>query len=251
MDRILFFDFEATGVDPYSDRIVEFSFIEAGRAPITGRVNPCRPIPAEATEIHGISDADVAHMLPFDSVAPAIQELVQGAVLCGYSSRRYDTVLLHNELLRAGQPGLLTDRVGRIVQPEIDLFELWVRMENRKLVTASKRFAGVDLTDAHSAEADTSVLCAVLDGMCAQFGLDPKDTDNLCKMSVPEGAIDRDGKFLKRDDGVIVFNFGKTRGSPAHEDLGLLEWVMRQPFMTPETRDVARAIYQHASRRSA
>jgi DNA polymerase III subunit epsilon len=250
--RVVFFDFEGTGVDPYSDRIVEYCFIEAGRAPVvTGRVNPGIPIPPDATEIHGISDADVANMPPFGVVAPAIQELVTGAVLCGYSCRRYDTVLLHNELVRAGQPGLPCDSVGRITQPEIDLFELWLRHENRKLVTAAKRFGGYDLTDAHAAEADTAVLHAVLNGMCGAFGLDASDTEALVKLSVPEGAIDRDGKFLKREDGVIVFNFGKSKGEPADQDLGLLEWMMKQHFMTPETKQVARAIYQHAMRRSA
>ncbi len=244
---ILFFDFESTGVDPYADRIVEFSFRDSTGPLRAGRVNPGIPIPAEASAVHGITDADVVECLPFSYYAAEIQQLVQDAVLCGYSCRRFDTVLLHEELRRAGQPGLRADPSGRIVHPEIDLFQLWVRHEDRKLVTAARRFGRHDLgEDAHSADGDTAVLPSTLIGMCEEFELDPSCVDHLVALSVPDGAVDRDGKFVRREDGVVVFNFGKSRGLPAVDDPGLLEWVMRQSFMTPETRQVARGLYEDA-----
>ncbi|MGH7468719.1 MAG: 3'-5' exonuclease [Longimicrobiales bacterium] len=247
---ILFFDFESTGVDPYTDRIVEFCLQPTHGIVRAGRVNPGVPVPAEATAIHGISDADVAACPKFEHYAADLQALVLGAVLCGYSCRRFDTVLLHEELRRAGLPGLQTDDEGLIVHPEIDLFQLWVRHEDRKLVTAARRFGKRELTEdaAHSADSDTAVLPDTLLGMCSEFGLDAGNVDQLVSLSVPEGAVDRDGKFLRRADGVVVFNFGKSRGLPAVEDLGLLEWVMRQAFMTPETRNVARALHNEGVR---
>ena len=61
---IVCFDLETTGVDPQTDRIVELSVLrvepDGSRQSRTRRINPGRPIPKEATAVHGISDADVA-----------------------------------------------------------------------------------------------------------------------------------------------------------------------------------------------
>lgn len=61
---LVFVDFETTGIQPGLDRAVEVGLarFENGRcvAEVGSRVNPGIPIPAEATTIHGIADADVA-----------------------------------------------------------------------------------------------------------------------------------------------------------------------------------------------
>ena len=61
---IIFFDLETTGINVAKDRIVEISLIKilpnGKEDQITKRINPEMPIPAEVTEIHGITDADVA-----------------------------------------------------------------------------------------------------------------------------------------------------------------------------------------------
>jgi len=59
LDRPLaILDLETTGTDPKADRIVEISILKLmpGEQPDhrTRRVNPGIPIPAAATEIHGI-----------------------------------------------------------------------------------------------------------------------------------------------------------------------------------------------------
>ena len=64
LDRPLaVFDIEATGLSPRADRIVELSVIRIepnGReSTCTWLLNPCVPIPLEATAIHGITDEDV------------------------------------------------------------------------------------------------------------------------------------------------------------------------------------------------
>ena len=57
---IVFFDLETTGVDSAKDRIVEISMVKVmpdGEEIVkTRRINPQMPIPAAATEIHGITD---------------------------------------------------------------------------------------------------------------------------------------------------------------------------------------------------
>ena len=57
---ICFFDLETTGINITSDRIVEISILKVfpngNKESKTWLVNPERPIPAEVTAIHGISD---------------------------------------------------------------------------------------------------------------------------------------------------------------------------------------------------
>ena len=63
------FDIESTGVNPRLDRIIELSVVkvlpDGSREVKTWLVNPEIPIPHESTEIHGITDRDVASCPPF------------------------------------------------------------------------------------------------------------------------------------------------------------------------------------------
>ena len=60
---LIFFDLETTGVDVTKDRIVEISLFKVmpnGTEECkTRRINPGVPIPARATEVHGITDDEV------------------------------------------------------------------------------------------------------------------------------------------------------------------------------------------------
>lgn len=251
--RIIFLDFEGTGPDPIYDRIVEACFHIMPDAlddvmSVEGetwafRVNPGIPIPAEATAVHGISDADIADAPPFAAYAADVQRLIDGNVLCGYNIRRYDSLILDAELQRAGQPGLARDPDGRICQRELDLFSLWQKEEPRNLATAATRFGGVDLENAHSAEADTLVLPDVLSGMMGAFGLGGLTLNQLCERCIPDGAVDRDGKFTRRDDGVVLYNFGNKRGTPVADDPGLARWMLGKDF-SAETKAVARRLLE-------
>ncbi len=61
---LAFIDVETTGLNPYSDRIVELSILKVHPDGMeeykSHRVNPGIPIPAKATAVHGVTDADVA-----------------------------------------------------------------------------------------------------------------------------------------------------------------------------------------------
>ena len=65
-------DIETTGLYPGGDRIVELAVVriepnEAPRLVLDTLVNPKRRV--AATEIHGITDADVADAPPFEEIA--------------------------------------------------------------------------------------------------------------------------------------------------------------------------------------
>jgi DNA polymerase III subunit epsilon len=69
---IVFFDLETTGINIANDRIVEISLLKINpdgtEESLTYRVNPERPIPAEASAIHGIYDEDVKEEPPFSEI---------------------------------------------------------------------------------------------------------------------------------------------------------------------------------------
>lgn len=241
--RLLFLDFEATGTDPHKDRIVEVCLLRTDGQSIVTRVNPGRPIPPEATAVHGITDEDVQDEPRFKNIAPGIQAIVAGAVLCGYNIRRYDTLLLDAELRRSGEAGLPRAAAGMLAVQEIDLYRLWSDAEPRTLEFAAKRFAGQELGEtAHSAEADTKVLPAVLAGMIVELALE-EDVESLCRRSIPAGEVDREGKFIQREDGVVLLNFTQKKGAPAKEDPGLLHWIVNRDF-SAETKAVAYALLE-------
>jgi DNA polymerase-3 subunit epsilon len=87
------FDTETTGLLPSrGDEIVQLAAVRI----VNGRcvetevldtlVNPGRPIPLSATEIHGISDAMVAEAPTIDKVARRLHKFAQGAVLVAHNA---------------------------------------------------------------------------------------------------------------------------------------------------------------------
>jgi DNA polymerase III epsilon subunit-like protein len=235
MERIVYFDLEATGPDPDQDRIVEMTFAADEGILLNTLVNPCRPISSGAIAVHGISDEDVAELAPFGAHAERVQEIIDGAVLCGYNIIRFDSKLLDRELRLAGQPGLLKDD-GVIVHPEVDLYGLWMRAQPRTLETALLLFGGVELDGAHRSEADTAALPKVLQGMKEKLlGRPYADVQLLRDLSRPEGMVDRDGKFTVKD-GVVCFAIGQQRGQPVTSDPGFLDWMLRKDFSAETKR---------------
>jgi len=91
---LIIFDLETTGMNIASDRIVEISYLKVspnGKEECkTLRINPGMPIPPQSTEIHGISDADVADCPTFLEVAKNLAKDFEGCDLGGYNSNRFD-----------------------------------------------------------------------------------------------------------------------------------------------------------------
>lgn len=235
-EQLVFFDLEGTGTDPEMDRIVEIAMVDhRGRTLFHSLVRPAVPIPADAQGIHGISDEDVEAAPLFADVAPQVEEIIDGAILVGYSSRTYDVPLLDAELRRAGRPGLPRNDDGMIDVPEIDLFGVWQEAEPRSLVSAARRFAGTELVGrAHRADVDAAVLPEVLAGMVERLdGIsgdeDTASLDRLQALSRPAWMVDRGGRF-RWEEEEPVFNFGRHRGKIVYSEPGVLEWMIGVDF---------------------
>ena len=229
---IIFFDLETTGVDIMSDRIVELSLIKVypnGTEEVKSRrLNPERPIPAEATKVHGITDEDVKDAPTFKQVAKDLARIFEGCDVAGFNSNRFDIPLLEEEFLRAGVDFDFSKRRF------IDVQTIFHKMEQRTLIAAYKFYCGKDLTDAHSAEADTRATYEVLKAQLDHYPDLKNDVAFLSEFSSHNKNVDLAGRIIYNDDKVEIFNFGKHKGKPVEEVLkkepSYYGWMMQGDF---------------------
>lgn len=147
MSSLVFFDLESTGPKPDKDRIIQFAFLLMNGEPWDQVVNPGVAIPAEASAVHGFTDADVAAAPPFSAVASRVAALIEGRPLVGYNIRHFDWPLLAEEFERAEVPYPAN-------QVLIDLDPLYKKFSPRRLADALRELTGQELENAHQAGAD-------------------------------------------------------------------------------------------------
>jgi DNA polymerase-3 subunit epsilon len=108
---IALIDVETTGRDASVDRVVEIGIVIARGGEIVERknwlVNPGRPIPQEATDVHKITDADVKDAPPFAAVAAEIAASLAGCIPAAYNAA-FDRAFLGNEIARASTANATT-----------------------------------------------------------------------------------------------------------------------------------------------
>lgn len=229
---IVFFDLETTGINIAADRIVEIAYLKVdlngNETSKSMRINPEMPIPENVTAIHGISNEDVKDAPTFNEVARSLAKEIEGCDLAGYNSIRFDIPLLAEEFLRAGVDIDLSRRKF------IDVQVIFMKMEPRTLTAAYKFFAGKELTDAHSAEADTLATYEVLQAQLDRYPNLENDMGKLAEFSAHNRNVDFAGRIVYNDDDVEVFNFGKYKGKPVRDvlktDPGYFGWMMNGDF---------------------
>jgi predicted DCC family thiol-disulfide oxidoreductase YuxK len=241
---IVIFDLEATGLDTAHDEIVEFAAqigLGRGAETWTCRIRPTQPIPAAASAIHGIRDADVATCDPFPAHAARIRSILTGAdVLVGYNLA-YDLELLDAELDRHGLPPLDLSRT--LV---VDALALWRREEPRTLAGAHERFVGGGFEGAHRASEDVAATGRVLEGMLEAFGLGDASWPAIAERAEPGRRrwIGSSGHVEWRA-GVPVMTFGRHRGraldavAATEDGRSYLGWVLDARF-PPHVKRIAR-----------
>ena len=151
---IAFIDLETTGVNISNDRIVEIAIVKIlpdGTRQVKRKlINPQIPIPAGASDVHGITDDMVKDAPSFKQVANEIKQFIENCDLGGYNSNRFDIPMLIEEFLRAG---VSFSADGRKL---VDVQKVFHMMEQRTLGAAYKFYCNKTLEDAHSAEADAT-----------------------------------------------------------------------------------------------
>ena len=229
---IIFFDLETTGINIASDRIVEISYLKVdvngNESSKTIRVNPGIPIPEKVVAIHGITNEDVKDSPPFNEIARNLAREFEGCDLAGYNSVKFDIPLLAEEFLRSGVDIDLKRRKF------IDVQIIFMKMEPRTLTAAYKFFVGRELTEAHSAQADTKATYEILQAQLDRYTNLENDVSKLAEFSAHNRNVDFAGRIIYNDDEVEVFNFGKYKGKPVREvletDPGYYGWMMNGDF---------------------
>ena len=155
------FDCETTGTNTAADEIVSLALIRLDPdgvevARYATLVRPSRPIPAEATAVHGISDEDVADAPAFAAIAAELLGLLAGAVFVAHNAS-FDLGMLQRAFVGAGitysPPAVAcTLEAFRLLEPLAD---------NHRLQTICER-RGIELHDAHEAISDVLATVALL-----------------------------------------------------------------------------------------
>ena len=250
---LVFFDLETTGLNIASDRIVELSYYKVfpngtseGK---TFRVKPVQlmlgqevqlHISEEASAVHGIYDEDLQDCPTFKEIAPELVRVLEDADLAGYNSNHFDLPLLAEEMMRAGVD------IDLKKKRMVDVFTIFQRQEPRNLVAAYKFYCGKDLTNAHSADADTMATYEVLMAQLEKYDI-PVDVDGLAEFTAGNTRLaDFAGRIAYDAQGVEVFNFGKYKGQRVADvfrrDPGYYGWIQGGDF--PQyTKNVFTRIY--------
>ena len=230
---IIFLDLETTGVDTSKDRIVEICLIKilpnGDQETKTRRIHPEMLIPKESSDIHGITDADVADCPKFRDIAKSLATYIEGCDFGGFNSNKFDIPLLVEEFLRAGVDIDLKKRKF------IDVQNIFHKLEQRTLVAGYKFYCGKDLTNAHSAEADTIATFEILEAQIEKYPEElQNDVDFLAEFSSRGQSVDYAGRVVYDENGVEVFGFGKHKGRSVADvfrsEPGYYSWMMSGDF---------------------
>jgi DNA polymerase III subunit epsilon len=229
---LIFFDLETTGINIVTDRIVELSYLKIfpnGKEETnTYLVNPTIPIPEKSTAIHGIKDEDVKDAPTFNELAKTLANIMEGCDLAGYNSNKFDIPLLAEELLRAEVDIDLKKRKF------IDVQVIFHKKEQRTLSAAYKFYCEKELSDAHTAEADTRATFEILKAQLDRYPDLKNEVDELARFSSHTRNLDYAGRIVLDDDETERFNFGKYKGMRVEDvlakDPAYYNWMMNGEF---------------------
>ena len=238
---LVFFDLETTGLNIASDRIVELSYYKVfpngSSEGKTFRVKPTyvmlgqelqMHISDEASAVHGIYDEDLVDCPTFQEIAQEVADVLEDADLAGYNSNHFDLPLLAEEMMRAGVS------IDLKKKKMVDVFTIFQRQEPRNLVAAYRFYCGKDLTNAHSADADTMATYEVLMAQLEKYDI-PTDVDGLAEFTSGNLRFaDFAGRVAYDAEGKEIFNFGKYKGQRVidvfRRDPGYHSWIQQGDF---------------------
>ena len=244
-ERVLAFDLETTGISTSSDRIVQIALIGAALdgEPIHYEriINPGRPIPYGASNVHGIYDSDVRGKGRFSSIVDEVAELIDGAVIVGHNVRKFDLEMLEGEFLRLGK---------RMPRPKavMDTYELVRRLKLPRPHNLGALCArhGISLENAHTAAADAAASLLLFWRLSvdhapsfrhsleelerlAVHGNISSDASQLGRGLGDLEPVDQIGK-IRKDGDQMILAFGRHRGRDIlevqAEDPRYIHWLL-------------------------
>jgi DNA polymerase-3 subunit epsilon len=229
---ICFFDLETTGTNVAKDRVVEISILKiypnGNKEHRTWLVNPEMNIPDEVVAIHGISNERVANEPTFKELAKEIYTLIRDSDLAGFNSDRFDIPLLAEEMLRSDIDFDMKNMVS------VDVQTIFHKMEQRTLTAAYKFYCDKDLSDAHSAKADTQATYEVLLSQLKRYPELENNIKKLSEFSTRRQSVDFAGFIGVDEEQEEIFTFGKHKGKKVLQVLddepGYFGWILNADF---------------------
>jgi len=225
---IVFFDLESTGVSITQDRIVQIGAIKVnpdGTEEIKNvLLNPTIPIPPGATEVHGISDADVLDKPLFRQIAKSFATWLSGCDLAGYNSDNFDVPMLIEEFGRVG-----------VAFPEketkfIDVLKIERKVNSHKLGDTYQRYIGEELEGAHDALIDIYATIKIFHKQLEQNEHLPSaaaDLEAFCQGEFQR--VDFAGKLYEKE-GQVYWRLGKHKDQLVAETKSYCNWVLGSDF---------------------
>ncbi|MDP2859168.1 MAG: DUF3820 family protein [Bacillota bacterium] len=207
------FDTETTGLNPRTDAVVELAWaIMRGDGTVLSSnstlINPGRPIPADASRVHGIFDCDVAQAPTLEHAVEKQSDLYAPVLPAVCHNAAFDSILLRrSQRLADGNPRFLcTLRLAENVVPGCESYRLEFL---RSYLRLDARVGG---PTAHRAASDMATTCLLLKHLidCYLAAGYPDDIEELFNAA----SIQR-------------MPFGKHRGRPLTEvPADYVDWLL-------------------------
>lgn len=234
---LVVFDIETTGPDTSADEIVSFAAVvldgDTVVRTVSFLVKPSRPIPADTTRIHGITNEDVQDEQPFSAHADEVCGLFANADVAGYNVAKFDIPIVDRQLSQCGKTGTFDNAFI------YDAFVVYKKQSTRTLTDALKFYTGRDMEDAHDALADVK---ATVDIIRAQLKIENGDIRTVSEQTMPK-PNERIGttSHIVLQDGKHILNFTKHKGLPLEKcEKSLLVWITNQSFVPKEAKAIVR-----------
>lgn len=159
MDQpFVIFDFETTGLDVRTSRIIEIGAIKYFQKKEIGRfsqlINPNIPLSKEITQITGIDDSMLVGMPEAQEVLPAFHDFLRGSIGVAHNAE-YDVGMMFHESNRLGISCAYT------VICTLKLARAFIKLESRNLDALSKYF-NLQFESRHRSIGDILVTAQVL-----------------------------------------------------------------------------------------
>ena len=199
--KFVVLDVETTGLNPDSHRIVELALITvvdgAAVEAWSSQFNPEGPV--GKTEIHGITDEDVANAPRFKDQVHEISKRIQDVVVVAHNAR-FDLAFLRSEFDRAGHasqwiPSICTLNASNYYQPHL----------SRRRLADCCEDAGIEINNAHSAGGDALATAKLFHYYLSS------DTEPLPRQEDLDLVRNPSSQFYKPTDNKIKNEFVRER----------------------------------------
>ena len=194
--RPIYYDTETTGIKPNEDRIIEIAAYDPEQdRSFHSLINPGRPIPAKATEIHHITDEMVQDAPDFKTIGKLFIEFCNDdVVLIAHNNDAFDQLFLESECnnnnLKIPKWSYIDSlKFARKYRPDLPRYSLQYLRE----------YHGISPNEAHRALDDVMILKEVFSCMI----------DDLTMEMILE--------LMNEQTSIRHMPFGKHKGKPLEE----------------------------------